>query len=297
MTTVYQNAAAFVSRGVGVCPIPYRRKIPMQPWQIYETHLPTDKELRQWFPSELRNYGVVLGWQRLAVLDFDEMDAFYQWQMWTIDNCRLLDNALRVKTGRGVHIYMHLLEELSNTKMPGIDFKVHGFVIGPGSTHPSGAKYTQMTPFEIPIIEKLADVLPAETLELSTLYSEEEPIPVNWVNTPGGVVPASLGALSSDPWEQAEQGAMFDQLSPVERIKSRWRLEAFFPGEKQDRGGYLHVCCPFHQDQQPSAWVNVQRQLFGCHSCNFKPMSVIGFYAALHQVEIKAAIAEMLKSS
>jgi hypothetical protein len=38
----------------------------------------------------------------------------------------------------------------------------------------------------------------------------------------------------------------------------------------------------------------VEKQLFGCHSCNMKPMSVIGLYAAMYTGgDIQQAIKKM----
>lgn len=286
MTTIYHNAAEFVARGIAVFPVQYRGKRPSVPsWEVYKTTLPDDKQLRQWFPSNLRNYAVCLGWQNLAVLDFDDMDVWYEWQFWALDNCKLLDTAYRVKTSRGVHLYFRLEEEQHNLKLPGIDFKKCGYVVGPGSVHPSGHIYAALNDFNLPIVQTLASVLPAEIYEQAVRVDIPAPVEV-----PAAVLPA-IG----DIWEQAEQETMLDVLSPVDKIKRRHKLEHYFPGYKPDHSGYLHVKCPFHADDNPSAWVDVSRQLFGCHSCNFKPMSVIGFYAALHQVDIKTAIREMLK--
>jgi hypothetical protein len=143
MTTVYENARFFVSQGISVFPVHYRGKKPALPrWEPYKDILPTDAQLREWFPTNLRNYGVVLGWQNLACLDFDNQEAWEAWNAYRLElDSHPLDNAYMVKTSRGMHVYFILLESRDNLKLPGIDFKTHGYVIGPGSTHPTGAVY------------------------------------------------------------------------------------------------------------------------------------------------------------
>jgi hypothetical protein len=285
--TVYQSAKYFVDNGISVFPVRWRDKRPaVSSWEKYKTYLPTDSDLRGWFPCDMRNYAVVLGWNRLACLDFDDMDAWYSWQNWTLDN-QILRQRERymVKTRRGIHFYFHLLEDLHNLKLPGIDFKTSGYCVGPDSTHPSGHIYYAMDTTGFPIVEKLSDIMPAELLT-NAINSDIRPvIPVT--------ARTSENRLVYDIFEQAEQ-PMEARLSPVDKVRSSWRIETFFPDSKFDSRGFASVNCLFHPRDNCSAWINVDSQLFGCHVCNMKPMTVIGLYAALHQVDIKTAIKSML---
>jgi len=284
--TIYQSAKMFVDNGISVFPVRWRDKRPAVPsWEVYKSRLPTDTDLRSWFPCDMRNYGVCLGWQRLAVLDFDTMQAWYDWNCYRLDSkTHPLDNAYTVKTSRGVHLYFLLLEDTHNMKLPGIDFKINGYVVGPGSTHPSGHVYRPLSAFVLPIAQSLSDVVPAEMLEQAT-YERDNLAPVAPVQ--------NLELPTGDIWEQAEQAALLPGvLTPMQRAKSRYKVEGFFPGYKPDHG-YLHVLCPFHADKEPSAWVDLDKQLFGCHKCNMRPLSVIGLYAALKQIDIKQAVKEM----
>jgi len=283
---IYQQAKEFLDRGIGIAPIPYKRKIPAGKWEIYQSTLPTAGDLASWFPCGLRNYAIILGWQRLSVLDFDDMGAWYDWQLWTIDNCRLLDNAYRVKTNRGVHIYFLLLEETSNMKLPGIDFKCHGYCIGPGSVHPSGHVYKALNKIHFPLIEKLSDILPAEMLA-QAISERENMKPVAQVQQR-----APAGDLFSEAENAAPPSA--GVLSPLEIALSRFPIESFFPGVKANSRGFGSVDCLFHSPDNASAWFSVDKQLFGCSRCNFKPMSPVGLYASLYcENDIKRAVKEM----
>ena len=281
--SVYQQAKQFVDMGIGIAPIPFKRKIPIGEWKQYENILPTHKDLLQWFPCEQRNYAIILGWQRLAVLDFDDINAFYEWNLWSLENCTLLDNAYQVRTRRGIHLYFSLLEDTHNMKLPGIDFKCHGYCIGPGSTHPSGHIYQSLRPLNFPIIEKLSDILPADLIKHAIDDAQNLQS-----------VKAHTRAPTGNIFDEIENPVIGAELSPLDVALSRYPIESFFPGVKVNARGYGSVDCLFHAPDNVSAWFSVDKQLFGCSRCNFKPMSPVGLFAALYcHGDIKQAVREM----
>jgi hypothetical protein len=95
-----------------------------------------------------------------------------------------------------------------------------------------------------------------------------------------------------DIWEEAES-ATENIKTPMEKALDKWGIASFFPAVTAG-DDFTPVCCPFHEDSTASAWINTRLNLFGCSSCNMRPMSPVGLYAALHQVEIKQAIKEMI---
>lgn len=282
--SIYQNAKAFVDRGIAIFPVSFRAKTPaVKSWEFYKINLPTAGDLLQWFPCEQRNYAVVLGWQRVACLDFDDMDAFYQWQLWTLDNTKALDTAYMSKTRRGVHVVFSLLENLPNMKLEGIDFKTSGYIVGAGSTHPSGHVYQSLRPLHFPIIERLSDVLPAEMIK----HAIDDAQNVQPVNRQQRTPAVSL-------FDEIENPIIGDNLSPLDIALSRYPIESFFPGAKVNARGFGSVNCLFHSPDNTSAWFSVDKQIFGCSRCNFKPMSPVGLFAALYcHGDIKLAVREM----
>lgn len=284
---IIDQALEFTKRGIAVFPVRFRDKRPAVPkWEIYKTYLPTSQDLRGWFSSNLHNYAVVLGWQRLAVLDFDDMEVYTDWLDFD-KQFGMLQNAYRVKTSRGMHVYFHLLEDRHNMKLPGIDFKSAGYVVGPGSTHPSGHIYTSESEFYFPIIDKLEQVVTCEMLKDASEYDLK---PVRPIYQP--TAKNAENAAFFDIWEQAES-ATENTKTPLEKVLGKWGIASFFPGVTAG-DDFTPVCCPFHEDSTASAWINTRLNLFGCSSCNMRPMSPVGLYAALHQVDIKQAIKEMI---
>ena len=83
-----------------------------------------------------------------------------------------------------------------------------------------------------------------------------------------------------------------------ERIKQQLRVEDFFPSaiESGGNGRWKLARCPFHDDHNPSFWIDTKQQLCGCHSgCTPLPLDVIGLYARLHGIDNTAAIKEMAR--
>lgn len=288
--SVLKSASEIVDKGIAVFPVRFRDKRPaVKTWEVYKTHLPSLALLRQWFPCDARNYAIVLGWQNLAVLDFDDMDAWYSWNAWALDNCNLLDDEYRVKTNRGVHMYFHLIEEVHNLKLPGIDFKSNGYTVGPGSTHPSGHIYRALNDFHLPVIVSLSDILPAELLQNAVSADVRPVYPID------DVMPLETADNGIYDIYDIAASVQLDTRTPLEQVKESWRIERFFSNHPLVfAGDFAPVPCPFHEDAHASAWINKRLQLFGCSSCNMRPMSPIGLYAALHQVDITQAVREML---
>ena len=61
-----------------------------------------------------------------------------------------------------------------------------------------------------------------------------------------------------------------DMIPPVGKVNGRGAARAF---------------CPFHGDDNPSAWVNIDQQRFGCNACwSGLYWDVFNVYAMMHGV-------------
>jgi hypothetical protein len=136
-------------------------------------------------------------------------------------------------------------------------------------------------------VEKLSDILPAEILTHAIEESRNITPAVSVEKPPAG-----------DLFSQVENAALTVgvSLTPMEAALKRYPIETFFSGVKVNDRGYGQVNCLFHSPDNESAWFSVPNQLYGCHRCNFKPMTPIGLYAALYtHGDIKDAIREMTR--
>ena len=279
-------AMKFVESGISVIPIKYKDKRPDarllpkvddQPsWDPYKTRIPSMDELDTWFSNRI-NYGVVVGWQNLAILDFDDTTGYTSWLTWCARQSGIAEyvakNAFRVSSSRGVHIYIRLTQgEKKNRKLAKIDFKASGYVLGPGSIHPSGAEYKPIRDvWNFPVIQTLSDILPVE------LLVQDSPIPSKLSPPPPAVV--SVWQNVNNPRNFTGSGSL------VKKIKTSFKLEDYFPDAQTTSTDkrWMLVRCPLHDDYNPSMWIDTEHQICGCFSgCTPKPLDVIGLYARAH---------------
>jgi hypothetical protein len=274
--TIYEAALKWVVQGFSVIPIRFMDKRPdakLLPkneigdptWEIYKTKLPTVDQIGRWFPSRLHNLGVVMGWNNLVVIDFDIWDVFEFWyQLYPL-------STYMVKTKRGMHVYLQITNPVKNYHSELLDIKANGYVLAPPSIHPSGYEYQIYLDKPILKIENLLDVLP----------SEFTPEPENAI-TPNTESPKVELKHSDDPWDTAQQ--VMD-LDVVDNIRKQVNLLQFFSHtEKKSNDGRWWVApCPFHDDHNPSMWIDNKRGICGCYiGCTSKPLDVINLYARLH---------------
>jgi len=55
---------------------------------------------------------------------------------------------------------------------------------------------------------------------------------------------------------------------------------------------FVPAHCPFHDDKEPSFWIDTDRNLWGCHACGVRG-DVINLYARLKGLTNTEAIREM----
>lgn len=290
--TAIVEASQFLQAGIAVIPVQYRDKRPdhtqlpkgldgKPTWEPYKTTLPSTQDLQRWF-NHPANYGVVAGWLGLLILDFDDAGEYCQWRFWagkTGGVARFAaENAFQVQSSRGVHVYLRSNTLGANRKVGKIDIKYRGYVLGPGSIHPSGQTYRALkSALVLPLINTLSDVLPGEILT--------QAVPDN-VKTP---ISTTLG----DPWTSAMHSTSILSNGVVEKIKKTLRIEDLFTQSQptSSDGRWLITRCPLHDDHKPSFWIDTEHQICGCFSgCTPKPLDVIGLYARMYGLSNTEAI-------
>jgi len=273
MTEVYSQAKKWVSSQIPVLPIVYQSKRAMVEWERYQSTLPTQEELANWFYSTYRNLGVIVG-NGLVVIDFDVQEVFDYWH--TEFCAKYPQGTFMVKTRRGVHVYIKTQEPAKNHHNELLDVKAErGYVLAPPSVHPSGFAYRILSDNPILQVEKLSDVLPEfYTPEAETINQYYEG--------------ANNYQRYSDPFEEADNAREHD----LGAIRERYSMLDFLKGvRRSDRGGRWFVAnCPFHDDANPSFWVDTARKVGGCRKCNIKTMDVINLFGRLNHISNTEAI-------
>jgi hypothetical protein len=293
MNEIQELALKFLTSGIAVIPIRYKDKKPeVKEWGVFQNSLPKTEQVKTWFAGRLHNLGIITGYNGLTVIDFDTLEEYNKWYLWA--NLKggitswVAKNAFRVQTSRGVHVYIRLPEnERSRKTTKAVDIKgFGGYVLGPGSIHPTGAIYTQLNDvWSFPLVKVLSDVLPVD------LLLDVDPVP--WVVAPKTV--------SDDPWVIADSINNIGK-GAVDKVRSTFKLLDFFPGAVRSGGNnrWYVDWCPFHPDSlhgnSRSFWIDNQRGICNCYSCNFdRPMDVINFYARLHGLSNLEALQVLTK--
>jgi KaiC/GvpD/RAD55 family RecA-like ATPase len=131
--------------GMSVIPIGSDKK-PLVRWQTFQETKPTDENLTAWFVNGgRRNVGIVTGRiSGVVVVDTDSEAA----EAWAIEH--LPATPMMCQTAKGMHrYYRHPGVEVRNgARIKTVDGVIEldvrgdgGYVVGPGSTHPTGITY------------------------------------------------------------------------------------------------------------------------------------------------------------
>jgi len=289
--TPLDTALQWQQEGISTIPIRYRSKRPLFAWKKYQTQLPTETEIKEWFKSRFVNVAVITGFKGLSIIDFDNQAIWELWQSWiNLKMPELLRKTYRVGTRRGQHVYLFLenppdktlsIKDDQNNTL--IDIKAAGgYCLAPNSIHPSGHQYAGFNkPSGIMTVESLECVLPKSLLEKALKEVE---------------IPCMVGGNNAkiDPWQITPDMQI---ENPIQWIKQNRSILEFFPNAQPSGANrWYTVLCPFHNDNQASGWLDVRRNRFGCQAgCVGSGIDLIDFYALLKNISRKESVRELAK--
>lgn len=273
--------------GRGVAPVPIWRDKRKNPYLLsvteFHSRLPSFQEWRRWanrWPNA--NVALITGYWRLCALDFDTEAAYQAWiagpgwgirgQTWT------------VATARGYHVWFEVSGDPGDSRsFTNGEHEVllrarGGYAIVPPSVHHSGVAYRTVHKVE-----------PRQVDSIDYYLEGWEPkIKSSKLSNLGG----SGFAASADPGAPKNR----DLIS-----QNHYRIEKLIPipeGSKPNGRGAYKVRCPFHDDQSPSAWLNVEEQRFGCNHCwPSQYWDVINVVAMLNNISNQEAFKQLKSAS
>jgi len=290
--SILSIAYEYYKRNMSVIPVDYQSKQPSGKWKEFQKRAATLPEIDVWFDNdEPHNIGIVTGYRGLVVIDFDDIGAYVTWLAWAGKNemaAHVAAATYRVRTARGVHVYIRLPQATRTRSLQEhkIDIKAGGgYVLAPPSVHPDGTSYTSPDSLApIVFVETLSTILPA-----AILVPNHSKGPAS---TKGPTKGPTKGAPPNyrDPWQAAAEAPAINE-GVVQEIKARFRIEALLPGSLKTGEHYYLARCPFHDDHNPSFWVDTEQQICGCYAgCTGKPLDVINLYARMYDITNHEAI-------
>ncbi|MCP3683830.1 MAG: DUF3987 domain-containing protein [bacterium] len=159
--TTIDYARYYLDQGFSVIPLKPNGKTPaIEKWKKYQTELPTQEELTEWFGNGKNyNIGIVTGHASgVNVVDLDNKDAI------EYVKTKVFPKTPIVQTSKGYHLYYKHKEgarcfNKENVPLPGIDFRGEGgYAVAPPSLHESGIQYEWKVD-DIPFAELPAEIL------------------------------------------------------------------------------------------------------------------------------------------
>lgn len=289
----FDAAITWWGRGVATIPLwPGEKRPIVGSWKQYQRRLPTADEIIAWFAHHPRNLAVVCGWGGLTVLDFDQRDIYLAWLAKANP-----PPTYTVRTSRGMHAYYFLETPTRSTKISGVDIQAAGnYVVAPPSIHPCGAAYEVAHDLPVARVPDLATVCPEwmfyeRPTALTPSFTNPNPAAPRPENPPSAHTLRSAPPPAASVNLSSVMNALPSAPNLVATIKDRVSLLQFFPNARPSGGSHYLDICPFHDDHDPSFWIDTDTRLCGCFAgCTPRPMDVINLYARFYGLSNGAAI-------
>lgn len=179
--------------------VPVREKRPSIAWRAFQAAAPALEQVEQWArrPS---NVAICTGTASgIVVLDLDSDEAIREAEQLG------LPKTVTVKTGKGHHVFFrHPGGTIKNRAgiFPGADIRGDGgYVIAPGSEHPSGARYSWIDSPEVTALAPMPDWL----LTRVASYGSSTPD----VTQPPQLAPLHAGGVADGHWQRMIDAELF----------------------------------------------------------------------------------------
>lgn len=253
MTEIFGAAHIWLSRGFSLLPCQPGTKRLVRGFGPNLATITKGEEIDFWFRSRGANLAIVTG-DNARVLDFDAIELYSRFTANWPDLARSYTEA----TPRGGRHTFFRLEPGDNLQIP---FLEHGIEIKRIClVHPSAIgeqKYEILEPG------------PILTISRETLNKVLKPFFVGGDEVQPSPTPRPLGTPGAISDHKSSSSGNYGILG---KAKAAWPILpflTFFAPQVRLTGGdrWRSGRCPWHEDHNPSLWVDVVRNTWGCHSC------------------------------
>ncbi len=217
MNHLLPYALEYLGRRMSVIPIGERKKPTIRTWKPYQTALPSEDLVREWFSSTRPNgmaviCGSVSG--NLCVRDFDVRESH---ERWARDHPVLAATLPTVQTARGRHVYFRNGLDCI-VRQPDGELRGAGYCLLPPSVHPSGHIYEwvvplpdgplpEVDPYEVDLVacvtEQIEQTEHIDSIEeeRSALNKTKDALPSEIERAIASTLPTGPGQRNHQVWE------------------------------------------------------------------------------------------------
>jgi len=198
----------------------------------------------------------------LVALDFDDRAAYETWRVVNPD----LASTRTDLTRRGAHVY--LWGPVDAAAVPTAEVIARGVIVAAPSVHPTGAVYQVLDPDAL--------VLPAPA-SWASLHITHAGLPLlSKTAAPRTVYRAGREDLLTQIKAAFPVAALASTLTTLSTHDERW----------------YHGRCPWHDDRNPSFWLDAARGVWGCYACGAGG-DVVNLFALVNGITNKRSIGEL----
>jgi hypothetical protein len=260
--TKEQIALWWLERDFSLLPVQPNSKKLVPGFGFYQDKIATPERVAEWFGARRLANLAVCATQTSLILDFDDADLYEYW-------ARRFPNEARTYTEQtprgGYHVFAHAWPgDLRGVKLiKGVELKKICLI------YPSTI---DNKPYRRGVgeLQKVSAKLLLSPLREKTITSDAP-----------RVVPRGKTHLQKIK-------SSFICLDLLQTANPKIRVF-------QSSNRFVSLTCPFHDDDEPSFWIDTYRNLWGCHACGIRG-DAINLYARLKGISNREAIREMEKS-
>jgi hypothetical protein len=257
-----KQALFWTALGFSLIPVQPDTKNNVPSFGLYLDQLQSEQEILFWFGKITPPNLAIVAPAGYVLLDFDNADIFEAWHY----EAPIAAGSYTERTPSGgahVVIKTYYDNEIKRTLKKGVEIK-QSFIVYPSVV--AGRKYSK--PF--------GEILRLEAAQVFT--------------------PALIDREKQVQQKRHKQrtndrrGSMLDFLKAAYSCVAILEARGVKIGNKHKR--FATCACPFHDDKKPSFWIDQERNLWGCHTCEISG-DVINLYAELEGLNVREAIRKL----
>lgn len=272
---IYESALNWLGKGYHVLPIQPGTKKQATGFGLHQKRITNAQEARQYFFDDFSRYNfAVIAPEGSFILDFDDWNIYLSWVRFVkrFDD-RITTSYTEITPNDGAHVFLSGQIPFGIQLIDHVEIK-RIVVVAPSIV--DGREY--------------------EVLHDGGIYSGS----LDACFFPLSKSPPPFPAADAVPAAPRAKTQIVNSRSKIEAIKANFSIphlmKEYFPKTTlHGHGKFLTACCPFHEETEPSFWINTEKNIFGCHACKVKG-DVINFFALVNHMENGAAITKMAEA-